>query len=92
LVVACSRNTLNFLRMNAESHSVDAEKLKPVLHLKIEQMNGRQLAVLNRVLLQLEAEEVAGRLGEAFDRDQEEGKMRQIPELVRKHRQSHPYA
>jgi len=78
--------------MNTESHSVDAEKLKPVLHLKIEQMNDRQLTVLSRVLLQMEAEEAAERLGEAFERDQEEGKMRRIPELVRKHRQANPYA
>ena len=70
----------------------DAEKLKPVLHLKIEQMDGPHLAVLNRVLLQLDAEERADRLGEAFDTDQEQGLLRRIPELVRQFRAQHRYA
>ena len=69
----------------------EAEKLKPVLHLKIEQMDGPHLVVLNRVLLQLDAEERADRLSEAFDQDQEQGLLRRIPELVRLFRAQHSY-
>ena len=71
---------------------VEPEKLKPVLHEKIERMNGEQLALLDRVLLQLEAEQVADRLGEAFDADQAQGKLRRVAELVRQFRAEHRYA
>lgn len=52
------------------SAPVPPEQLKPVLHEKIERMNGEQLALLARVLLQLEAEQAADRLSEAFGADQ----------------------
>jgi hypothetical protein len=70
----------------------EPEKLKPVLHDKIERMDSRHLALLNRVLLQLEAEELAERLGDAFDKDQEQGLLRRIPELVKQFRAGHRYA
>ena len=70
----------------------EADKLKPVLHLKIEQMDGPHLAVLNRVLLQLDAEERADRLGEAFDKEQAQRLQERIPELVRQFRAQHRYA
>ncbi len=79
--------------MKAESGSIQSEpeKLKPILHMKIERMNAQQLALLNRLLLQIEAEEKADRLSEAFDEDHAQGKWRNIPELVRKFRLEHRY-
>ncbi len=71
--------------------SIDPEKLKPVLHDKIERMDGLHLSLLNRVLLQLEAEELAGRIGDGFDKDGEEGLRRRIPELVKEFRDEHRY-
>jgi hypothetical protein len=71
---------------------VEVEKLKPVLHDKIERMDGQHLALLNRLLLQLEAEELAGRLGEAFDKDHEQGLLQRIPELVKQFRAGRRYA
>ena len=71
---------------------VEPEKLKPLLHQKIEQMNGRQLSLLNHVLLQVEAEELADHLGEAFDKDSEQGKLRRVSELVKQFRAKHRYA
>ena len=71
---------------------VELEKLKPVLHDKIERMDGQHLALLNRLLLQLEAEEVAERLGEAFDKDHEQGLLRRIPKLVKQFRAERRYA
>jgi tRNA A37 N6-isopentenylltransferase MiaA len=70
----------------------EPEKLKPVLHDKIERMDGQHLALLNRLLLQLEAEELAERLGAAFDKDHEQGLLRRIPELVKQFRTGHRYA
>jgi hypothetical protein len=71
---------------------VEAEKLKPVLHDKIERMDSLHLSLLNRVLLQLEAEELAQRLSEGFDKDHEQGLLRRIPQLVQQFRDEHRYA
>lgn len=71
--------------------AVKSDSLKPVLHCKIERMSGQQLELLNRLLQQLEAEELSERLGEAFDQDQERGVLRRIPDLVREFRARHPY-
>ena len=69
----------------------EREKLKPVLHSKIERMNEDQLRLLNRVLLQIEAEDLADRLSEGFEQDQAQDKLRRIPELVRQFRAEHRY-
>jgi hypothetical protein len=71
---------------------VEPEKLKPVLHDKIERMDSLHLSLLNHVLLQLEAEELAGRLSEGFDKDYEQGLLRRIPELLKQFRDEHRYA
>ena len=71
---------------------IEPETLKPLLHEKIEHMNGHQLSLLNRVLLQVEAEELADRLNEAFDQDREQVKLRRICELVKQFRAEHRYA
>ena len=76
----------------SQPEQIEPEKLRPVLHLKIERMNGQQLSVLNRVMLQLEAEELAERLGTVFDKDGAQDKLRHIPELVRRFRAEHRYA
>lgn len=68
-----------------------SENLKPKLHIKIERMSESQLSLLNRVLLQIEAEELAERIGSAFEQDQSEGKFERIPELVRQFRSEHRY-
>jgi hypothetical protein len=76
----------------AQQLPVEPEKLKPMLHEKIERMNGEQLSLVNKVLLQVEAEELADHLSEAFDKDQEQGKLRRISELVQQFRAEHRYA
>lgn len=70
---------------------IEPEKLKPALHDKIERMDNLHLSFLNRVLLQLEAEEVAGRLSEDFGKDHEQGLLRRIPALVKEFRDEHHY-
>jgi len=80
------------MKYSRASAPVEPEKLKPVLHEKIERMNGEQLVLLDRVLLQLEAEQAAERLGEAFDADHAQGKLQRVAELVRQYRAEHRYA
>ncbi|MGH7994597.1 MAG: hypothetical protein ACREDQ_13835, partial [Limisphaerales bacterium] len=80
------------MKSRQPSAPVPPEQLKPVLHEKIERMNGEQLALLDRVLLQLEAEQAADRLSEAFDADQAQGKFRRVAELIRQFRAEHRYA
>jgi hypothetical protein len=43
-------------------------------------------------VLQIDAEDWADRLGEAFDEDRQQGKLQRVPELVRQFRAGHPYA
>ena len=71
---------------------IEPEMLKPVLHEKIERMDRQQLLLVNRVLLQMEAEELADRLNDAFDQDHEQGRPRRVSELVRQFRAEHRYA
>ncbi len=80
------------MKNSRSSAPVEPEKLKPVLHEKIDRMNDEQLALLDRVLLQLEAEQAAERLGEAFDADHAQGKLARVAELVRQFRAEHRYA
>ena len=80
-----------YVKPMSQGLPVEPEKLKPLLHEKIEHMNGRQLSLLHRILLQVEAEELADRLGEAFERDREQGRLEKIPELIRQFRSEHPY-
>ena len=53
----------------------DTPTLKRVLHEKIDQLSASKLFVLSRVLLQLEADELAGHLDAAFDEDRKAGKL-----------------
>jgi hypothetical protein len=66
-----------------QPRSIEPEHLKPVLHEKIGRMDSLHLSVLNRVLLQLAAEDLAGRLGGGCDKDYKQGLLRRIPELVK---------
>jgi hypothetical protein len=80
------------MKSSQSSTPVQPEQLKPLLHEKIERMNGEQLALLDRVLLQLEVEQAADHLGEAFDADHAQGKFHRVVELVRQFRAEHRYA
>ena len=79
-------------KIMAQPLNIEPEKLKPVLHEKIERMDAEHLSLLNRVLLQVEAEELSERLNEAFDKDREQGKLRRVSELVKQFRAEHRYA
>jgi len=74
----------------SQPRPIEPKELRPALHDKIERMDSLHLSVLNRVLLQLEAEDLAGRLGEGFDKDNAQGLLRRIPELVKEFRHERP--
>jgi hypothetical protein len=80
------------MKFMAQPLNIEPEKLKPALYEKIERMDAEQLSLLNRVLLQVEAEELADRLNEAFDQDREQDRLRRISELVKQFRAEHRYA
>jgi len=77
--------------MSQAAH-IEPEKLKPLLHEKIERMDAEHLSLLNRVLLQLETEEIADRLNDSFDHDRQQGKFRHASELIKQFRAQHQYA
>jgi len=60
--------------------------LRPMLHAEIDRMGGENLALLHRVALQLELDEVCERLDEGFDSDRAAGKLTRLPEIIREAR------
>lgn len=56
-------------------------ELKATLHARIESMDERHLALVERVLLTLEAEELSAQLDASFDADRRAGRF--TPERVR---------
>ena len=71
----------------------DGQSLKSVLHEKIERLDGNKLSLLNRVILQLEAEELAASLDAAFDEDRDAGRVsgERIQQVLAQVRAEHPY-
>ncbi|MGA2659021.1 MAG: hypothetical protein ABSH34_16080 [Verrucomicrobiota bacterium] len=71
----------------------DTPTLKRVLHEKIDQLSASKLFVLSRVLLQLEADELAGHLDAAFDEDRKAGRLgsERIQQILSQVRAEHPY-
>jgi len=55
--------------------SADSNTLKKLLHEKIEESDEGKLSLLHRLVLQLEAEELAESLGKSFDEDRKTGKL-----------------
>ena len=71
---------------------IEPDKLRPILHEKIEHMDGRHLTLLNRILLQFEAEELAEKLGQDFDHDHDQELFQRVPELIKQFRDEHRHA
>jgi hypothetical protein len=71
--------------------SLAPDELKPALHVKIDHMNEAQLRILHRVLLQIEIEELAEKIGKDFDRDDDQRKFQRIPGIVQQFRAEHSY-
>ena len=65
---------------------IDPKDLRPLLHAEIDKLRDDNVALLHRVALQLELEEVSSRLDEGFDADRAAGKLARLPEIIREAR------
>lgn len=65
---------------------LDPKQLRPLLHAEIDRLRDEDVALLHRVALQLELEEVAARVDSGFDADRAAGKLARLPELIREAR------
>jgi hypothetical protein len=72
--------------------NVEAEKLRPDLHRRIDSMDLKQLELLRRILLKLELSEVVDRLHDAFDTTRTSGTFNRVDEIIREVRTENPYA
>lgn len=65
---------------------IDPKELRPLLHAEIDKLQDDSVAVLHRVALQLELEEVSARVDAGFDADRAAGKLARLPEIIREAR------
>ena len=60
----------------------DPEAIRPLLHAEVDKLGDENLRLLHRVALELELEEVTGRLNEGFDEDRVAGKLERLPAII----------
>lgn len=65
---------------------IDPKELRPLLHAEIDKLRDENVALLHRVALQLELEEVSARSDAGFDADRAAGKLARLPEIIREAR------
>lgn len=65
------------------------EELRPLLHGKIDSLDERGLAIMHRVLLQLETERLAAELQSDFSQDK--NFTERVDKAVAEFRKTHPY-
>lgn len=75
--------------MKAEAELRKPDELRPLLHGKIDELDARGLAMVHRVLLQLEAEQLAADLQSDFSK--EENLVERVDRAVVEFRKTHPY-
>jgi hypothetical protein len=73
--------------------ALDSNKLKKLLHEKIDEADEGRLSLLNRIVMQLEAEDLAASLDKAFDEDRESGKPNEdrVQKVLAQVRAQRPY-
>jgi hypothetical protein len=75
--------------MKTETEQPKPEELRPMVHGKIDGLDVRGLALIHRVLLQLEAEKLAGELREEFGSEQ--NLIERVDNAVAEFRKANPY-
>lgn len=72
----------------------DAQKLRQVLHQRIYRLPTSSLPAADRLLLQVEVEQLRGELDSGFDKDRAESKLSldKVKGAIALHRARHPYA
>jgi hypothetical protein len=66
--------------------TLESSDLRPALHAKVEQLDGEALAILHRVALQLEIEQLVGEVDADFDNLRAQGGLDRLPEIIREAR------
>ena len=71
----------------------DETSLRRKLHEEMDRLSGSGLALLGRIVQQLEIEKLAGELDSAFDDDRSRGALAQekVQEIIQQVRAEHPY-
>jgi hypothetical protein len=64
----------------------DPNKLRPLLHKRIDEWADADLALLDRVMIELERDRLAAELNADFDHDREAGRLLRLPEIIREAR------
>lgn len=75
------------------TNEAEARKLRQGLHDKIDQLPVSKLPKVERLLLQIEVDQLRQELDSAFDQDRAESKLtpEKIGEAIALHRARHPY-
>jgi len=74
-------------------NEAEAQKLRKALHEKIDQLPAATLAAAERLLLQIEVEQLRRDLDSAFDQDRAQSTLspQKVSEAIALHRARHPY-
>ena len=75
-------------------NDAEAQKLRQLLHERIDRLPASRLAAADRLLLQVEVDQLREALDSAFDRDQAASKLsrEKVDKAIALHRARHPYA
>jgi hypothetical protein len=65
---------------------IDPKELRPLLHKRIDECAAEDLALLHRVMLELERDRLLEGLNADFDRDRDAGRLARLPEIIREAR------
>ncbi len=60
----------------------DSQALRPLLHAEVNKLGDENRRLLHRVAMELELEEVTGRLNDGFDEDLRAGKLGRLPQII----------
>ena len=66
--------------------TLDPAELRPALHARIDQLEGEALAILHRVALQLELDQLVADVDAEFDALRSQGRLENLPEIIREAR------
>lgn len=66
--------------------TLDPAELRPALHARIEALGGEALAILHRVALQLELDQLVAEVDAEFDALRSKGRLESLPEIIREAR------